>query len=210
LCFGEQECVIGDVDQDNGAELIAFVRETQTGDGANDVWVYPTDPNAPEMLADTQRWHGAFCVQNERCMVGDVTGDAKADLVAFGVAVRQGKVTYTIKLAPSRLDLFDPDVRTYAGDFCPANDVCKLGDIDGNRSVDVIAFDRGAERVPCASNVRVSFFYQAPDATCASCARAALPPPTAPRTPARPKHDAAILRDQVFLPTITIVRTSCA
>ena len=164
FCTGEEECAVGNVDGWHGDDLIAFARETGD-DPPHSVLVYLTDDLSKADAGDPAIWHDAFCYANDQCLVGDVNGvvgeTKHVDLVAFGSFERDGKTIPKLDLALAGQYEFSADVLGYEGDFCPGNDVCRLGDIDGNGQTDVVAFDRAADKTRCFSNVTVTFMHPA-------------------------------------------------
>jgi FG-GAP-like repeat len=71
-----EECAVGDVNGDGKADIIAF----QHGITGTGVYVGISDGT---QFAAPQKWNDYFCVNDERCAVGDVNGDGRADVIAF-------------------------------------------------------------------------------------------------------------------------------
>jgi hypothetical protein len=145
------------------------VRNTRTDEHKNDVWVYFTSNFSTTDSAEAVIWHDQFCVLNERCLVGNIDGAGGDDLIAFGSIERDGETVYTMRVSLAGMNRFGDAEATFEGDFCPANHICKLGDVDGNGRIDVIAFDRGADTNICATNVAVSYVQSVAASDCRSC-----------------------------------------
>jgi hypothetical protein len=77
----------------------------------------------------------SVCVGEEECLVGDVNGDGKTDLLAIDRAQRQVSVALSTGtgIAPPRVWLTG---------LCGPGDLCRLGDVDGDRRVDLVSFTR--------------------------------------------------------------------
>ena len=65
---------------DTKTDLLAFNKSSAGGFGTGDVWVSVAQSGA---FGPAGIWSDYMCVGNEQCGVGDVTGDGKADAVAF-------------------------------------------------------------------------------------------------------------------------------
>ena len=88
FCIGNEVCAVGDVNGDGKADILAFVRDTQGGEYARNVWVALSNGSS---FGAASIWHDSFCIGNEVCAVGDVNGDGKADILAFVRDTRLGK-----------------------------------------------------------------------------------------------------------------------
>jgi len=169
FCIKEEECAVGSVDDARGDDLIAFVRDTRTDERRNDVWVYPTTNLSATDTVEAELWHDQFCIQNEHCLVGNIDGAGGDDLIAFGSIEREGEIVNTMRMSLASTNRFGDMEATFEGDFCPANDICKLGDVDGDGRLDVIAFDRGVDTKICASNITVAYTQPIVASTCPLC-----------------------------------------
>jgi len=81
FCVTGQTCAVGNIDGTNGTDLVAFVRNTQSGVGLNDVYVARS--NGSSGFLGAQKWHDSFCALGQDCFVADVNADQKDDLIAF-------------------------------------------------------------------------------------------------------------------------------
>jgi FG-GAP-like repeat len=76
LCPDGQECAAGDVNGDGKVDLVAFDKQ-----GDRKVWV---GLSTGTTILPPRAWHPDFCGPSDRCRVGDIDGDGRADLVGFG------------------------------------------------------------------------------------------------------------------------------
>jgi hypothetical protein len=81
LCQGDETCGLADVTGDGKADAVAFVRSTQSGDPAGDVWVGVSNGSS---FATPVKWSESLCIGDETCELGDVNNDGKADVVVYG------------------------------------------------------------------------------------------------------------------------------
>jgi hypothetical protein len=134
----EEVCAVGDVNGDGKADIVVFQHGTQTGTG-----VYVGLSNGSS-FAPAQKWNDYFCVSPnvngtgaERCAVGDVNGDGKADIVVFQHGTQAGTGVY---VGRSNGSSFAP-AKKWNDYFCVGQqEACAVGDVNGDRQADVIAF----------------------------------------------------------------------
>ena len=138
FCFGEEVCRVGDVNGDGMADLLAFVRSSKADDGAGDVWVALSTGGG---FGEGQRWHGSFCYGDEVCAVGDVNGDRMADILAFVRSTRADDSAGDVWVALSDGRTFG-DGALWHGSFCYGDEVCAVGDVNGDGADDILAFVR--------------------------------------------------------------------
>jgi hypothetical protein len=136
FCTLQEICAVGDVNGDGKADLITFVR---TNNGPNDSDVYVALSNGTA-FGPSQKWHDYFCTLQEICAVGDVNGDAKADLITF-VRTNNGPNDSDVYVALSNGTTFGPSQKWHDY-FCTLEEICATGDFNGDGKVDVAAFVR--------------------------------------------------------------------
>jgi hypothetical protein len=136
FCTLNEVCEVGDVNGDGLADLITFVR-TNNGVGDSDVWVALSDGTK---FGPGQKWQDYFCTLNEVCKVADVNGDGLADVLAF-VRTNNGVGDSDVWVALSDGTKFGPGQK-WQDYFCTLNEVCEVGDVNGDGLADVLAFVR--------------------------------------------------------------------
>jgi hypothetical protein len=126
FCYSGETCLVGDVDGDRRADLVAYTR----GAAADAYVALSTGAGFGPRL----KVHDWFCLNGEACSLGDANGDGQADLVTF---TRTGSRQAWIGL--SRGD----DVATstvWKSSFCDANQTCLVADVDGDGDGDAVRF----------------------------------------------------------------------
>jgi hypothetical protein len=135
MCLANETCTVGDVNRDGRADAIAFVKDTDSGPKANDVWVALSSGvgfNQPT------RWSDDMCHGGETCAVGDVNNDGRTDAIAFVQDSDASKLD-DVYVALSNGAGFDRPVR-WSDDLCHGGETCAVGDVNGDRLADAIAF----------------------------------------------------------------------
>lgn len=150
FCYGEEVCTVGDFNGDNADDIIAFVRSTKTGAGAGDVWVALSTESS---FGEASLWHDSFCYGDEVCTVGDFNYDNRDDIVAFVRSTKtgDGEGDVWVGLAIEG-EFWKPEV--WHDSFCYGEEMCAIGDIDGDHFADVIAFAREAGDIWISINER--------------------------------------------------------
>jgi hypothetical protein len=149
FCEPGEVCLIGNVDNDLGDDIIAFSKSLPGKEG--DVWVARS--NGANAFIGVEVWHGNFCPGNEVCQVGDVNNDGRADLVSFVQSATAGHHNHVHVVSTQ-----SGAVQEWSNFFCTAGERCLVGDIDGVNGVDILAFNQGAADVWVArSNGSTSF-----------------------------------------------------
>jgi hypothetical protein len=143
FCYGNQVCRLGDVNGDNRTDLIAFSRSAPENVG--DVWVSLASPRRSRLLSfwglrrkhfrPAKRWHDWFCINDEQCEVAEVTGDNRADIIAFS----RGE-TGDVYVATAGNRRFTGQGVKWHDFFCVNDETCLMADADGDGRKDVLSF----------------------------------------------------------------------
>lgn len=136
FCVRGEVCALGDVDGDGRADAIAF-KPLARGVEKGNVLVAPSTGRA---FGPPRLGHGFFCIDAERCLVGDVNNDGRDDiLLVKGFQNRQAEVLASlsngrtfINASPFRIGLLDrPSGSSGFGYFL-------LGDVTGDGRADLV------------------------------------------------------------------------
>ena len=88
-------------------------------------------------------WSSGMCLAGEFCAVGDVTGDHRADAVAFTQGGNPGGgPPGSVFVALSTGHSFATPVE-WSSHMCLAGETCAMGDVNRNHKADAIAFTQG-------------------------------------------------------------------
>ncbi|MCW5852798.1 MAG: VCBS repeat-containing protein [Anaerolineae bacterium] len=165
FCTLQEICAVADVNGDGKADAVAFVR-TNNGVGDSDVWVALSDGTR---FGAGQKWHDYFCTLQEICALGDVNGDGKADAIAF-VRTNNGVGDSDVWVALSDGTKFGPGQKWHDY-FCTLQEICGVGDFNGDGKDDVVTFVRGRTDNPVTTqtlNVSISMWWNPTDRAKAS------------------------------------------
>lgn len=136
FCLGGEICGVGDFNGDGRSDLVAFSYQETNGT----VFVGLANNNAK--FAKGQAWTSIFCLPDELCLVGDVDGDGKDDIVAMGTTTDNIKTW----VALSQGSNFG-EAQLWAEVMCTAPAVCELADVNGDGKDDIVEFMQSDEAV---------------------------------------------------------------
>ncbi|PKQ14238.1 MAG: hypothetical protein CVT68_12910, partial [Actinobacteria bacterium HGW-Actinobacteria-8] len=140
FCIGPEECKVADFDGDGKDDIIAFYRNSYTGDSVGDVFVALSTGSSFQAAT---RWQSFFCVGQETCDVGDFDGDGKADIVSFAKSTYSGDPMGDVYVALSNGAGFGSGVK-WQSFFCIDQEQCGAGDFNGDGKDDIIVFSKGS------------------------------------------------------------------
>jgi hypothetical protein len=152
MCVGQQVCSVGDFNGDGWDDIIAFVRDTQTLSGRGDAWVALSNGSS---FGPRQKWSDWFCIGQEVCATGDFNNDGRDDVIAFVRDTQTGVGRGDVWVALSNGSSFGP-AQKWSDWMCLGQQVCGVGDFDGNDRDDAIAFERDTGTGPNRGDVWVA------------------------------------------------------
>jgi hypothetical protein len=137
FCYAGMTCRVGDVDGDLREDAIAFFRNVYSNASANDVWV---SRSTGSDFGQETKWHENLCGAEDLCLVGDVTGDGRADAVSLvGRLANSGGLAVRAQIAISRSAAFE--AAPIQGEArCGIQSNCGLADLDKDGRDDVYGF----------------------------------------------------------------------
>lgn len=138
FCVGQETCKVADVNGDGYDDLVSFVKNTQGGDVAGDVYVALSSGGS---FGPRTKWHEIFCLGAELCDVGDFNGDGKADIITFLRSTYSGDAVGDVYVALSNGFSFGTATK-WQNFFCISAEDCQVGDFNGDRRDDVVSFTK--------------------------------------------------------------------
>jgi hypothetical protein len=154
FCTGGQVCDVGDFNGDGKDDAVAF-SPLAPEVGAGTVFVRLSDGN---QLTEQQVWGVDFCAQAPTCIAGDVNGDGYADVIAFtrddaSDPARHGEVNVALSDGTKFVNQPAP----WSTNFCRGSEICLVGDLNGDKYADLVAFDRNTGDVYVAFSTSSAF-----------------------------------------------------
>jgi len=137
FCVTGERCLVADANGDGKADLVAF-KPGALGVEKGNVLVALSNGKA---FGPAQLWHGYFCVGTERCLVGDLNGDAQADVLLlkpWGNALQSLASLSTGKQFVNAVPFSWSDV--ISGGTADA----LTGDVTGDKKADLVTYEIGA------------------------------------------------------------------
>lgn len=135
FCIGNEQCLVGDFDGDGREDVAVLYRDTRGGIEQGDVLVARSQG---DRFGAPQKWAEMFCTGSQVCKVGDFNGDGRDDLIAFNP-----QTTGNVLVALSTGTAFGAPA-VWQSFFCVGNEVCDVGDFNGDNRDDVVLFKRSA------------------------------------------------------------------
>ena len=138
FCVGQEWCDVGDYNGDGLTDISLFTRSAY-GNTARSGDVEVAISNGSGFIP-TGIWHNFFCIGNEWCMSGDVNGDGVDDIIAFS---KGSNANVYVELS-NRSQFGDKEApaELWSSFFCAGNEICDVGDFNGDGRDDVITFLR--------------------------------------------------------------------
>lgn len=152
FCIGSEQCATGDFNGDGRDDILAFIVNTQSEPSAGDVYVALSNGS---MFNAGQKWHNQFCIGVQVCLIGDVNGDNRDDLIALNRGT--GDVNTGVADVWVALSTGTSFGTAYfaSGNFCYGSQICLVGDVNDDGRDDLIAFQRGNINDPLRGDVWV-------------------------------------------------------
>jgi len=134
FCLDNEVCKVGDVNADHMADIIAFDKRT------GDVFVATSDGS--RFNGTGVKWAENFCTGSMVCDVGDVSGDSFADIVAFTREASADVLVAVSSTVDRRGTQRFVAKRKWHDSFCRDGQICRLGKVDADNRVDIVAASR--------------------------------------------------------------------
>lgn len=137
FCADGLTCAVGDMNGDGKDDIVAFVKNASGSVSQNDVHVALSTGTG---FAQTFKWHDNFCTGSQRCLVGDVDGDGKDDIVAT-TSLSSGLTKQPVQIARSTGNGFEA-TETGSSRCVFTAETCVLADVNGDQREDIVTFTR--------------------------------------------------------------------
>ena len=134
FCIGSEICDVGDYNGDGKADISTFTRSLYADQGL----VYVALSNGVNGFGGSSKWVSFFCVQQEMCGSGDFNGDGKDDVIVF--SKNYGPVYVATSTGTSFVKA--PNNTPWRDFFCPGQEVCGVGDFNGDGKDDISTYLR--------------------------------------------------------------------
>ena len=128
FCTGTEIPLVGDFNGDGKDDIVTFTRGT-----AMDVFVALSDGS--KFTGTAVKWHDNFCTGTEIPLVGDFSGDGKADIATFTRGT-SGEVF----VAKSTGTAFTGTGAKWHDKFCYGSEIPVAGDFNGDKKCDILTF----------------------------------------------------------------------
>src|SRR5262249_8594583 len=143
ICFAGETCRVADVNGDGKADAVAFTQAGNPNGGPpGTAWVELSDGKA---FGPPVEWSTIICLAGETCQVADVTGDGKADAIAFTQAGTPNGGSPGTAFVELSTGIAFAGPTQWSSSICPARQTCLVGDVDGNGGADAVAFAQGSD-----------------------------------------------------------------
>jgi hypothetical protein len=154
FCLGDAICRVGDVNGDGNDDIISFVRSSQGGNEEGNVYVALS--NGVNGFGARTLWNEFFCIGEETCRVGNFDGDVggKDDILTYVRDTQDEPDRGDVYVALSNGSAF-VDASIWQRLFCLDDQICRVGDVDGDGRTDGVAFIRGESPGEKRGNVYV-------------------------------------------------------
>jgi FG-GAP-like repeat len=135
------------------ADIISFHRGSYGG--SKEVWVSLS--NGFTGFGASKKWVTGFCMQSQEvCMTGDFNDDNYDDIITFHHGAWNGSKQVFVYLSNGSSNFYYPG-SPWHNDFCPAGEICEVGDVDADGDDDIISFQRATGDVYVALSNGSSF-----------------------------------------------------
>lgn len=140
LCVPDATCGIGDVNGDGNDDFVVFTSSNSLF-GQYGTYVFLSVIGYG--YTSPKRWSSTACFGEMICAIGDFNGDGLDDIAEFRKGAGSGKYPNSVLVSLSDGHRFGVDENTgsyYYKDFCPQQAVCGVGNFDGDKKDDFVAF----------------------------------------------------------------------